>query len=135
MSAIHGLHSNRLRPDKMALMNITQSSRRDFFKGSAATTALLASAPVLLKGTPAGEAIKVGLVGCGGRGTGAANQAMNADDFSVLTAVADVSQERIDACLDTLTKQQGDKATRKIKVEKANQFTGLDAFARLLKSD
>ena len=84
-----------------------QASRRDFFI-QGATGALLAGAPAILRGAPAGQAIKVGLVGCGGRGTGAASQALHADDYSVLTAVADVSQEKIDTCLDTLRKQQGD---------------------------
>ncbi len=115
-------------------LSLTQASRRDFFRGTAATTALLAGAPALLRGTPAGEAIKVGLVGCGGRGTGAANQAMNADDYSMLWAVADVATEKIDACLDTLRKQQGDKAGAKVVVDKSRQFTGLDAFEKLLQS-
>lgn len=109
-------------------------SRRNFVK-STATTALLASAPALLRGAPAGQAIKVGLVGCGGRGTGAASQALHADDFSVLTAVADVAQDKIDLCLDTLRRQMGDKSGTKVVVEKAQQFVGLDAFQRLIASD
>lgn len=111
-----------------------QTSRRNFFKAGSAG-ALLASAPALLKGAPAGQAIKVGLVGCGGRGTGAASQALHADDYSTLTAVADVSQDRIDACLDTLRKEQGDKAATKIAVDKPKQFVGLDAFQQLIHSD
>ena len=71
------------------------ASRRDMLKRGV----LLAGAPVLLKGAPAAKAIKVGLVGCGGRGTGAAAQALKADDYSELTAVADVYQNRIDDCL------------------------------------
>jgi hypothetical protein len=47
---------------------IRSASRRDILKSGA----LFAAAPVLLKGAPAAKAIKVGLVGCGGRGTGAA---------------------------------------------------------------
>jgi myo-inositol 2-dehydrogenase/D-chiro-inositol 1-dehydrogenase len=110
-----------------------ETSRRDFFRAGA-TGALLAGAPVLLKGAPAGQAIKVGLVGCGGRGTGAANQAMNADDYTTLTAVADVSQDAIDACLATLRKQQGSKADTKIAVDKPHQFVGLNAFEQLINS-
>ena len=56
---------------------IRSASRRDILKSGA----LLAAAPVLLKGAPAAQAIKVGLVGCGGRGTGAASQALKADDL------------------------------------------------------
>ncbi len=112
----------------------SQSSRRDFVKTSAAG-ALIAGAPTLLRGAPGGQAIKVGLVGCGGRGTGAANQALNADDYSVLTAVADIAQEPIDACLATLRKQQGAKADVKVMVEKPLQFVGLDAFQKLIAAD
>ena len=43
----------------------------------------------------ASKAIKVGLVGCGGRGSGAAAQALKADDFSNLTAMADVFFPRV----------------------------------------
>ena len=49
---------------------IRTATRRDLLKKGA----LLASAPVLLQGAPAAKAIKVGLVGCGGRGTGAARK-------------------------------------------------------------
>src|SRR3954453_9143858 len=105
---------------------IRSASRRDVLK----TGALLASAPMLLQGAPATKAIKVGLVGCGGRGTGAASQALKADDYAELTAVADIYQERIDDCLAGLGGSQGDK----VKVETANMFTGLDAYQKLTDS-
>src|SRR5699024_11043297 len=92
------------------------ASRRDALKSGL----LLAGAPALLKGQSAGKAIKVGLVGCGGRGTGAAAQALKADDYSELTAVADIFQNRIDDSLARLTKAAGPK----VKVEKANMFLG-----------
>mgnify|MGYP003351279092 CR=1 FL=1 len=51
----------------------------------------LAAAPAVLKAQGSLPArIKVALIGCGGRGTGAASQALHADDYSILTAVADV---------------------------------------------
>lgn len=111
------------------------ATRRDLLKGAA----LIGAVPVLLKGSPqaftAGQAIKVGLVGCGGRGTGAAAQALKADDYSVLTAVADIEQGRVDACLDTLKKASGAKADQKVRVESAKQFLGLDGFQKLINSD
>ena len=86
------------------------ASRRDILK----TSALLAGAPIFLQGAPTGKAIKVGLVGCGGRGTGAAAQALKADDYSELTAVADIYQERIDDCLGRLQRvSQGQGEGRK----------------------
>jgi myo-inositol 2-dehydrogenase / D-chiro-inositol 1-dehydrogenase len=102
------------------------TSRRDLLKGSV----MLAGAPVLLKGAPVGKAIRVGLVGCGGRGTGAAAQALKADDYSELTAMADVFQERIDDSLGRLKKVAGPK----VKVETANMFVGLDAYQKLIDS-
>jgi predicted dehydrogenase len=106
------------------------ASRRDFMIGSA----LAAGFPALVKGAPAANAIKVGLVGCGGRGTGAAAQALKADDYTVLTAVADVYQDRVDACLETLRKESGAKASEKVMVDPAKQFVGLDAYEKLLQS-
>ena len=76
------------------------------------------------------SAIKVGLVGCGGRGTGAAAQALKADDYAELTAVADVFQERIDQCLSQLSRN----SAAKVKVDPKNQFVGLDAYEKLLGS-
>jgi myo-inositol 2-dehydrogenase/D-chiro-inositol 1-dehydrogenase len=105
---------------------IRTATRRDLLKKGA----LLASAPVLLQGAPAAKAIKVGLVGCGGRGTGAAAQALKADDYAELTAVADIYQERIDDSLSRLQRAAKDK----VKVEKANMFTGLDAYQKLIDS-
>ncbi len=109
----------------MESTSYTTDGRRNFLKAAIAT-----GMPALLKGAPAGQAIKVGLVGCGGRGTGAASQALKADDYSELTAVADVFQERIDSCLQTLQRVSKDK----VKVEKKNQFVGLDAFQKVIDS-
>lgn len=105
-------------------------SRRDFLKAGAAGGGLLAGAPAYLRGATVGRSIKVGLVGCGGRGSGAAAQALKADDYSELTAVADISQERIDECLSRL---KGISAA-KVKVDPKNQFLGLDAYKKLIDS-
>ncbi|OYW12448.1 MAG: oxidoreductase, partial [Acidobacteriia bacterium 12-62-4] len=96
-----------------------QNPRRDFLKSGA----LILGAPAVLSALQGSKSIKVGLVGCGGRGTGAASQALKADDFANLTVMADVFQERIDESVDRLKKIHGDK----VKVEKANMFVGLDA--------
>jgi myo-inositol 2-dehydrogenase/D-chiro-inositol 1-dehydrogenase len=116
----------------MSFMNGTEdsSTRRNFMVSSA----LAAGFPALVKGAPASNTIKVGLVGCGGRGTGAAAQALKADDYSVLTAVADIYQDRVDACLTTLRKESKDKADQKVMVDPAKQFIGLDAYEKLLAS-
>lgn len=105
---------------------IQPASRRDILK----TGALLAGAPAFLKAQTAAKAIKVGLVGCGGRGTGAAAQALKADDYSELTAMADIDLPQIEKSIETLKGVVGPK----VKVETANMFTGLDAYQKLLDS-
>ncbi len=102
------------------------TARRNFLKAGMA-----AGFPAVLSAMQQAKPLKVGLVGCGGRGSGAAAQAMKADDFAQLTAVADIDMERAQACLDRLKKVAGDK----IKVETSNIFLGLDAYEKLIASD
>lgn len=103
-----------------------EQARRDFLKAGAAVAAF----PGILKGAPAGQAIKVGLVGCGGRGTGAAAQALKADDYSELTAVADIDQAQVDKSLQELRRVAGPK----VKVETNKIFLGLDAYRKVIDS-
>ena len=91
----------------------------------------LAAAPAFLKAAPQAKTLKVGLVGCGGRGTGAAAQALKADDFAELTAMADIDMERIDSSLERLKRAAGDK----VKVESTKKFVGLDSYQKLIESD
>jgi predicted dehydrogenase len=110
------------------------SDRRGFLKttSGALGAALVTGFPAIISAQTVTKAIKVGLVGCGGRGTGAANQALHADDYAELTAVADIDQPQVDKCLDTLKKIS--KISDRVKVEKPNQFLGLDAYKRVLDS-
>ena len=105
--------------------------RRDFLK----TAAVAATAfPAIIKAQSVTNAIKIGLVGCGGRGTGAAAQALQADDYGTLTAMADVFQERIDDSLENLGRVRKGVLADRLKVEKQSQFTGLDAYDKLVHS-
>lgn len=104
-----------------------EAPRRDILKSGV----MALGAPAVLSALQASKAIKVGLVGCGGRGSGAAAQALKADDFSNLTAMADVFQERIDDSVSRLERIHKDK----VKVEKANMYVGLDAYKKLIDSD
>ena len=106
------------------------SGRRDFLKTVGAAAAV--GFPAVISAQTVTNAIKVGLVGCGGRGTGAASQALRADDYSELTAVADIDQERVDHSLDTLRKLQ--KISDRVKVEKPRQYLGLDAYQKVIGS-
>lgn len=107
------------------------TDRRNFLKsaGAAAITAF----PAIISAQTVTNAIKVGLVGCGGRGTGAASQALRADDLNELVAVADVTQEQIDKSLETLKRIS--RIADRVKVESSKQFLGLDAFQKVIDSN
>lgn len=103
------------------------NDRRTFLK-----TAITAGFPAIIAAQSVSNAIKVGLVGCGGRGSGAAAQALAADDMTELTAVADIDQVQIDKCLQSLKRIT--KSAPRVKVESANQYLGLDAFQKVIDS-
>jgi predicted dehydrogenase len=112
----------------------TQTTRRDFLKTSALAGGILA-APAILPGNlfanTNSDTLKVGLVGCGGRGTGAAEQALKADQNVALVAMADAFPEPLQTSLSVLqTKVPADK----LKVTPDKQFTGLDAYQKLIDS-
>ena len=111
------------------------SDRRDFIKKATGAVggAMTLGFPAIITAQTVTNAIKVGLVGCGGRGTGAANQALHADDKNELTAVAEVNQPQIDSALSTLGKIS--KIADRVKVDKSHQFVGLDAYQKLIDSD
>ncbi len=109
------------------------TTRRNFLKTSAAAGAAL-SAPAILSGNlfaaENSETLRIGLVGCGGRGSGAAEQALNADKNVVLTAMGDAFSERIQSSLGELQK----KHTDRVKVTPEKCFTGIDAYQKVIDS-
>ena len=76
-----------------------------------------------------GETLRVGLIGCGGRGTGAAAQALAADGNVKLVAMADAFQDRLRSSLQTLLKQD---IAKKIDVPDKHQFVGFDAYQKVI---
>ena len=109
------------------------TSRRDFLKTATAagsTAALVASGNFAW--AQGSDQLKVGLVGCGGRGTGAAADALQADPAAYLTSVGDIYQSQIDRSVSNLRKQDG--VGLRVQVPNGNQFTGLDAYQRVLDS-
>ena len=78
------------------------------------------------------DTIKIGLVGCGGRGTGAAIQAMNTSGGEVkLVGLADVSEDRVQTAFRTIKGKHNDK----VDVPKDRMFVGLDCYQKLLGTD
>jgi predicted dehydrogenase len=110
-------------------MTFPETSRRRFLAGAAAVTAV-AGFPNLLfgQGTPA--KLKIGLIGAGGRGSGAARQALTADPDVVLWAIGDAFADKVTASLDGI---KGDFGA-KVDVPAARQFSGLDAYQKVLES-
>lgn len=106
--------------------------RRDFIKTTAGA-ALAAGFPAIIRAQTVTNALKVGLVGCGGRGTGAASQALHADDYAELVATADVEAPKTAASLATLKRIS--KIADRVKVDPDKQFIGLDAYQKVLASD
>src|SRR3954469_13678778 len=108
----------------------TNPERRDFLKAAAAGA--VTAFPAIISAQTVTNAIKIGLVGCGGRGSGAASQALQADDYGELSAVADIEPANIDKSLESL--QRIPKIKGRVKVEEAKRFLGLDAYQQVLGS-
>lgn len=110
------------------------SSRRSFIKKSGIVlvggSLAYPSGLIASKSASIDTVLKVGLIGCGGRGTGAASQALHADPNVVLTAMGDVFEDRLESSLAALTKIKPDQ----LKVDAANKFIGFDAFQKVIDS-
>jgi len=103
-------------------------SRRDFVKsGTAATAAFMSSVP-LVHARGQETTIKIGLVGCGGRGSGAAENCLASAGNVQLTAMGDMFPDRIKGSQRTLSKLQG------YKVGDDNVFTGWNAYQQVINS-
>jgi predicted dehydrogenase len=109
-------------------------SRRDFLKTTTVFGgAALAGSLTIARGAHAAgsDVIKVGLIGCGGRGSGAAANALNAGKDVRLVAVADLFEERVKDAVPRLKKMYPEQA----KVDDAHSFVGFDAYEKLIHSD
>lgn len=84
--------------------------------------------PQLLSQAPDGPVLKAGLVGCGGRGTGAAIDFLNAGPNLQIVALGDVFQDKIDACRDLLKKEKN------VEIPDENCFIGFDSYEKVLDS-
>lgn len=112
----------------------SNANRREFLKTGAATvaaTALAASFDGRAGVYAAGDdTLRVGLVGCGGRGTGAASNALNADKYTRLVAVGDTFRGQIDQCLNAIKNESTIAA--QVDVPEEQKFVGLDAYKRVI---
>jgi predicted dehydrogenase len=106
------------------------TSRRHFLRQSSGVLAGAALASAINVRARAGESntIKIALVGCGGRGTGAAENALSTQGPTQLVAMADAFDDRLQASLRNLTK----RFPKQVHVPKDRQFLGLDGFRKAI---
>ena len=83
--------------------------------------------PVMLDKAPDGPLLKAGLIGCGGRGTGAAINFIHAGPNLTISALGDVFTDRIVSCRERLA-QDG------VEIADENCFTGFDAYQKVIES-
>jgi myo-inositol 2-dehydrogenase/D-chiro-inositol 1-dehydrogenase len=119
-------------------MEPTPTSRRDFLKTSSTVAiggALAAQAafPVIAKAAGNGDKLRIGFIGCGGRGSGAALQALKADSNVELYAMGDVFASQMEKSLTSLKKNLPDNP-EKFNVPAERQFEGIDAYKKVIKS-
>jgi predicted dehydrogenase len=108
-----------------------ETSRRDFLKttGSVAAASALAGVAVPSVHAAGSDTIQIALIGCGGRGTGAAANALATQNGSVkLVAMADVFKDKLDSSHDELKKQNGEK----FDVPDDRKFIGFDGYKKAM---
>ncbi len=84
--------------------------------------------PPLLETAPEGKELKAGVIGCGGRGSGAAMNFLDAGPGLTITALGDVFQDRLDSLKGKLKDQKG------LEVPEENCFIGFDAYEKVIDS-
>jgi predicted dehydrogenase len=120
----------------------SSKSRRDFVRDSALLAGGMAVLPKLAGAnffSGADDTIKVALVGCGGRGTGAAMQALLSKQKVKLVAMADAFQDRLDSCYKTITADDttdwsgaAGNLKDKIDVPAERRFVGFDGYLKAI---
>ncbi len=109
----------------------TPPTRREFLKSSSALLATSAiSFPSILRGQAPDAKIKIGLVGCGGRGSGAASQALKANPNNILWAVGDAFEDKLTASLEGLK----NSLPNQVDAPEGRRFVGLDAYQKVIDS-
>ena len=108
----------------------TDQSRRQFVKQSSLLAGSILAAPLLSRANlfaGSDDVIKIALIGCGGRGTGAAVQALSTKQNVRLVAMADAFRDRLDGSYNNILEALEDKKDR-VQVKEENKFTGFDAY-------
>lgn len=103
-------------------------SRRTFLKNSAALSAVAFVAPTGQYFAAGSDTLRIALIGCGERGTGAVRDCFHGTQGVEIVALADVFQDQIDACLKQIKQHHSDRC----KVTPATCFTGFEAYRQVM---
>ena len=111
-------------------------TRRDFVKATAIVAG--GAVPLSVVATSAygagSDQLKIGLIGCGGRGTGAASDILKASDQVRLVALADVFRDRLDSCRNYLSSDDHSNRDR-VQIDDDHCYLGFDAYKQLIAGD
>lgn len=110
------------------------TSRRKFIKDSCVASTVAAAALAFPSGVygstePKKDTLRVGLVGTGGRGTGAVSNLLNSNSDVKVVAMADVGEDRLRVSRESLTKQWADKG--KAEIADGDCFVGPEAYQKV----
>ena len=116
----------------------TNYSRRDFMKTSATAVASLSALPLAFSSRAyagGSDRVRVGVIGIGGRGSGAVTNCLEADDGVEIVAIADAFQDRIDGSLAKVREwceKNGKPFAQRVKVTPETTFLGFQGYTKLL---
>ncbi len=115
------------------------NSRREFVKQSSLLAGGLIAAPLLSRAnyfSGADNVIKIALIGCGGRGTGAATQALLSKQNVKLVAMVDAFRDNLDRCYKSLTTEDpsdpSSSVKKRVDVPEERKFTGFDGYLKAI---
>lgn len=117
--------------DTKHVTDVSTRTRRDFLKLSAAAAAGATTLAVSRSAHAAGnETIRIGMIGCGSRCTGAASESMRAGPYVKLVAMCDVFHDRLQSSRDRLKQFFPEQ----VKVDDDHCFVGLDGYKKVIDS-
>lgn len=117
--------------------NTSALSRRNFLLSSAGAAAAIVASPMLsfAAAKPSADTLRVGVIGCGGRGTGAAVDSLSGDDHTQVVAISDLFSDRVMPCRDSLASIEEEPMRKRVDLPPSRCFVGWDGYQGVLDSD
>lgn len=114
---------------------MSETTRRDFLKQTSIAAAVGSSLLTSISSrayADGDDTVKIGLVGCGGRGSGAAAQALSTAGKTKLVAMGDAFRDQIDRSLRNIQAAVSGRPDAEVDVEEARKFVGFDAYKQVI---